>query len=58
VPKQWGLLIPGAVLVLFGVALLMEELDYWHFYDLARFWPLILIAFGAGMLLNAWRQRK
>jgi len=45
------------VLVLFGVALLMEELDYWHFYDIARFWPLILIAFGIGMLLNAWRQR-
>jgi hypothetical protein len=57
VPKQWGLLIPGAAFVLFGVALLMEELEYWHFYDIARFWPLILIAFGVGILLNARRQR-
>lgn len=57
VPKQWGVLIPGAILVLFGAALLLEELDYWNLYDVARFWPLILIAFGAGMLLNARRQR-
>jgi len=56
-PKQWGVLIPGAMLVLFGGALLMEELDYRYFYDMARFWPLILIAFGVGILLNARRQR-
>ncbi|MCG3119799.1 MAG: hypothetical protein ALAOOOJD_02311 [bacterium] len=57
VPKQWGVLIPGAVLLLFGVALLFEEFDYWYFYDLAKYWPIILIAFGAGILLNARRQR-
>jgi len=56
-PKQWGVIVPGAILVLFGAALLAEELDYRYFYDVARFWPLILIAFGVGMLLNARRQR-
>jgi len=57
VPKQWGVLIPGSMLVLFGVALLFEEFDYWRLYDIAKYWPLILIAFGIGILLNARRQR-
>lgn len=57
VPKQWGVVFPGVVFVLFGVALLMEEFDYFYFDDIGRYWPLILIAFGVGVLLNARRQR-
>jgi len=57
VPKQWGVVIPGVMLVLFGGALLMEELDYFYFDDIGRYWPLLLIAFGVGVLLNARRQR-
>jgi hypothetical protein len=57
VPKQWGALIPGVALMLFGVALLFEEFDYWRLYDIAKYWPLILIACGLGILLNARRQR-
>ncbi len=56
VPSHWGVVIPGVVLVLFGVAMLFEELDYWYFYDVAKFWPVILIAFGIGILLNARRR--
>ena len=57
VPQQWGVVIPGVMLLLFGVALLMEELDYFYFDDIGRYWPLLLIAFGVGVLLNARRQR-
>jgi hypothetical protein len=57
VPQQWGVLIPGLAFIGFGVALLFEEFDYWRFYDMAKYWPLILIAFGIGILLNARRQR-
>ena len=56
VPSHWGVVIPGLALVLFGVAMLFEELDYWYFYDVAKYWPLILIAFGIGVLLNARRR--
>jgi hypothetical protein len=56
VPSHWGVVIPGVALVLFGVAMLFEELDYWYFYDVAKFWPVILIAFGIGILLNARRR--
>jgi hypothetical protein len=57
VPKQWGVIIPGAVLLVFGGALLLHEYDYWYFYDVIKYWPVILIAFGVGILLNALRQR-
>ncbi|MDZ7289765.1 MAG: DUF5668 domain-containing protein [candidate division KSB1 bacterium] len=57
VPSRWGVLIPGFALLLFGLALLFEELEYWYFYDVLRFWPVILIAFGIGILLNAMRRR-
>lgn len=57
VPQQWGVVFPGVMFVLFGVGLLLEELDYFYFEDISRFWPLILIAFGVGVLLNARRQR-
>ncbi len=56
-PKNWAVLIPGAALVLFGVALILEDFDYWYLYDVAKYWPLLLIAFGIGILLNARRQR-
>jgi uncharacterized membrane protein len=57
VPKNWGVLIPGAALVLFGLAMIFEDFDYWYLYDVAKYWPLLLIAFGIGILLNARRQR-
>jgi hypothetical protein len=57
VPKNWGVLIPGIALILFGAALILEDFDYWYLYDVAKYWPLILIAFGIGILLNARRQR-
>jgi hypothetical protein len=57
VPSRWGVIIPGAALVVFGVALLFEELDYWYFYDVVKFWPVILIAFGVGIVLNGLRRR-
>jgi uncharacterized membrane protein YoaK (UPF0700 family) len=56
VPRQWGVLVPGTVLLFLGGASLLYELDYWYFFDLAKFWPVILIAFGLGILLNALRR--
>lgn len=57
VPQQWGVLVPGIALLLFGGAFLLHDLDFWYFYDLSKFWPIILIAFGVGILLNALRRR-
>lgn len=57
VPNQWGVLIPGALFLFFGGASLLNELDYWYFFDIVRYWPLILIALGVIVLLNGLRQR-
>lgn len=43
------------VLIVLGVLFLMNSLDlfHWHWLNLSRFWPVILIALGAYML---WRR--
>jgi hypothetical protein len=46
----WGV---GAIAV--GVALILQNLGYWAF-DLARLWPLLLIAFGLSLLLRGPRR--
>jgi len=56
-PNRFGVLIPAAVFLFFGCAGFLHEYDYWDFLDMARYWPVILIAFGISMLLNARRQR-
>ncbi len=54
-PKEWGILIPGGVLLLFGGAAFLREFDF--FYDMSRYWPVILIAVGLGMLVKGFRRR-
>ena len=42
----------GVVLIVIGVALLLTNLGFVDFYDLVRFWPLILIAVGVRLVLR------
>jgi len=50
-----GSLVFGSILTLVGVALLLDNLGYLEFRDIWRFWPLILIAMGAGRILASRR---
>lgn len=45
----------GLVLIVIGVAFLLTNLGIVEYYDLVRFWPLILIAVGVRIVL---RDRK
>lgn len=58
---EWSSIIPrGALsgrfpvgpilLIVLGVLFLLDELNWIHFYDVVRFWPVILIALGAYLL--------
>ena len=60
-PSDWGVLIPGALLLMVGGAAVMEMLDIWwegwhHIWRL--FWPLLFIALGAGILIRSFRAKK
>ena len=55
VPSDWGLLIPGSALLLFGGSFLLREYDI--YLDATRYWPVILIAIGLGVLLKGLRKQ-
>lgn len=54
-PSQWGMLIPGSALLLFGGAFMLREFDI--IYNVDRYWPVILIAIGVGILLKGLRKQ-
>ena len=61
-PSDWGLLIPGTILLVLGILFLAYEYDVfcWNPGRFVRdFWPLILIVVGAKMLIDSRsRYRK
>lgn len=54
-PSNWGMLIPGSAFLLFGGAFILREFDI--IYNVDRYWPIILIAIGVGVLLKGWRKQ-
>jgi len=46
-------IIIGALIVTVGVAVLLDNLGIVRFHDIWRFWPLLLVAYGASRLLEA-----
>ena len=49
-PNAGGLPIGPILLMGLGVLFLLNNFDILHFYQIARFWPVALIAMGAYML--------
>src|SRR5262249_41212758 len=50
---QAGGLIFGGLIVLVGIALLLDNMGILRFYDVWSFWPVILIAIGLARVLEA-----
>jgi hypothetical protein len=58
-PAEWGLLIPGGILLFFAIIFLAYNYDLFEIdpgYIIGHYWPLILIAVGAKLLADAWRR--
>lgn len=57
-PSDWGLLIPSAAFLVLGGGALLDYYGviYFPFYDLERYWPILLIAIGAGILFKSTRK--
>lgn len=55
-PAEWYFLIPALFLFALGTLIVMSEYGYWYYWEmsdeLARWWPAVLILFGAGLLLR------
>ena len=52
-PIHAGKLAWGAVLIVLGGVLLIEQLDVFYFDNLIRYWPLVLVAVGGVTLATA-----
>jgi TM2 domain-containing membrane protein YozV len=48
----------GAGLIGLGAVLLLNNLGWLRLADFVRFWPLVLIVFGAGFVYSSLRRRK
>lgn len=63
-PKDWGVLIPGAILTGLGLIFSFEAMDLIEgFFEIAfdivfTYWPLILILFGVGLILGSLRHKE
>ena len=52
-PRSYGGLIPGLIVAGIGVLFLLNNLNIVYFHDVWKFWPLVLIAFGATRLVDS-----
>jgi len=55
-----GRMVAGTILILLGVLFLLDRFSWWHWPQWARLsnlWPVILIAVGVSIILDAARGR-
>lgn len=55
-PADWGVLIPGTVLLFFGVVFILRSSRLFYWRDLGDFWPVILIAIGLSIVIGSLRK--
>lgn len=59
--KRRGSAISGVVLIVLGLVFLLDRFSWWHWPHWARLsnlWPVILIAIGVSLILEAARGRR
>ncbi|MBN1479411.1 hypothetical protein EH223_16460 [candidate division KSB1 bacterium] len=63
-PRDWGVLIPGAILTGLGLVFIFESMDLIdNFFEIAfdavfTYWPLVLILFGVALILGSLRHKE
>lgn len=48
----------GIILLGIGVLLLLIQLDYFHWQELRKYWPLMLIGLGISIIITSFNKRK
>jgi len=59
-PHDWGVLIPGGILSLMGIAFTLQSLDIpWISAEaILNMWPLILILIGLGLIFTSLSKKN
>ena len=58
-PQDWGVLIPAGIFLFLGTSFLMRNLRLWCAQEIIRrYWPLLLILIGAGVILSSLKRDK
>jgi hypothetical protein len=57
-PKKGNSLVWGIILIIIGGVILLEQLDIDVFDQVWRFWPVILIIWGANKLWLGLKERN
>lgn len=58
-PGDWGVLIPGSILIFLGLVSLLDDLDVpWFTIEAVKdYWPAILIVVGVGIIISSLMKR-
>jgi len=54
---DWGVLIPGGILLFLGVTFFLRGFGFYFWEDLRNFWPVILIVIGGLMIFKSLRNK-
>lgn len=59
-PSDWGVLIPGGILLLIGLLRLLQEFDVNLISEemIADYWPAILVLIGLGLIVNTLKKTR
>jgi phage shock protein PspC (stress-responsive transcriptional regulator) len=52
-----GGIIVGLVLILMGAVFLLHQLDLFSFWELHRFWPVLLVGVGIALIVSGQRKK-
>ena len=55
--QDWGVLIPGAILLFLGISAFLEISGLYYWEDFTRYWPVILIVIGLGIVVSSLRRK-
>jgi len=49
--------IVGMVLIIMGSLFLLHEFDFFNFWELHRFWPLVIVVLGIALIVTGQRRK-
>lgn len=58
-PQDWGVLVPGSILTVFGGVAVLDDLNvrWFTLRHLFEYWPLLLIFIGIGIIFSSMTRK-